>query len=242
MPQLPLRAALGARAPVLGPAYPRLESWWPIGPTVAPGLPGGAATGSPVEATQPVATQTAAGPLPENVATVVLQATPERLNGNPAVQPTVTQCTMNLHIAGSGVTMDGKPVSSDERAFARTEVAGLDDVPNDKRGVMVERRGAPATQGFQGTQPPALAGERLDPDGQRWLRSLPVAVRPLITAKRHPHIVNKLARVWDRPAALAAYMDDLLISSRPGRRGFAMEVLDELVLLQHEIAERSRRR
>ncbi len=161
-------------------------------------------------------------------------------SGNPAVQPEVTQGTMILQFAGSGVTMDGKPVSSDERAFARTEVAGLDDVPNERSSVMQDRRGAEASHGFHGTHAPSLVGERLTPDGDRWLKTLPVTVRPVITARRHPHIVNKLARVWDRPAALAAYMDELLISSRPGRRGFAMEVLEELVDLQRALQERRR--
>jgi hypothetical protein len=136
--------------------------------------------------------------------------------------------------------MDGKPVTPVEQAFARTEVAGLDDLSNGARGDMHDRRGSPGHNTFQHSAPPSLTGERLDPDGQRWLKTLPVTVRPVITAKRHAHIVNKLARVWDRPEALAAYMDELLISSRPGRRGFAMEVLEELVDLQRALQERRR--
>lgn len=151
--------------------------------------------------------------------------------------------------------MDGKPVSPKQRAFARTEVAGLDDLPrglhgggvghpeveNERRGAFKERRGVdPSPSGFHGTQPPSLTAERLERDGERWLKSLPVTVRPVITAKRHPHIVNKLAKVWDRPTALTAYMDDLLISQRPGRRGFAMEVLEELMDLQRALQDRRR--
>jgi hypothetical protein len=37
-----------------------------------------------------------------------------------------------------------------------------------------------------------------------------------------------------------AYFDELLISARPGRRGFAMEVLDELVELQRAVQEQRR--
>ncbi|HMX11638.1 MAG TPA: hypothetical protein PKE61_12090 [Burkholderiaceae bacterium] len=174
---------------------------------------------------------------------------------SPAVQPEVTQGTMKMNLENAGVMMEGKPVSPKPRAFARTEVAGLDDLPRglhggvvghpevvgERRGVFRERRGVdPSPSGFHSTHPPSLTAERLEREGERWLKSLPVTVRPVITAKRHPHIVNKLAKVWDRPAALSSYMDDLLISHRPGRRGFAMEVLEELMDLQRALQDRRR--
>lgn len=93
---------------------------------------------------------------------------------------------------------------------------------------------------FVHSAPPSLCAERLDVYGARWLQSLPVSIRPLITAKRHPHIVNKFAILWGVDEAVEAYFDDLLISSRPGRRGFAMEVLDELVELQRAVQEKQR--
>ena len=65
-----------------------------------------------------------------------------------------------------------------------------------------------------------------------------MAVRPVITARRHPHIVNKFSRIWGRSELVAGYLDELLISNRPGRRGFAMEVLEELSLLQSLVHER----
>lgn len=94
--------------------------------------------------------------------------------------------------------------------------------------------------GFVHSAFPSLSAERLDVYGARWLQSLPVSIRPLITAKRHPHIVNKFAILWGVDAAVEAYFDELLISSRPGRRGFAMEVLDELVELQRAVQEKRR--
>ncbi len=94
--------------------------------------------------------------------------------------------------------------------------------------------------GFQHSAPPLLTAERLNGYGARWLQSLPVTVRPLITAKRHPHIVNKFSILWGEDEAVDAYFDELLISARPGRRGFAMEVLDELVELQRAVQEQRR--
>ena len=94
--------------------------------------------------------------------------------------------------------------------------------------------------GFSHSVPPLLTAERLNGFGARWLQSLSVTVRPLITAKRHPHVVNKFAILWGDDEAVQAYFDELLISSRPGRRGFAMEVLDELVELQRAVLEQRR--
>ncbi len=152
--------------------------------------------------------------------------------------------------------MDSKPVPTLERAFARTEVAGLDELPTpavDEGPLtvppiahpMIERRGAAAADALRPAEPVTGPGalsvfsqQRLTPEGERWLKLLPVAVRPVITARRHPHIINKFARVWGRPDVVAAYLDELLISNRPDRRGFAMEVLEELSLLQGLLQER----
>lgn len=84
-----------------------------------------------------------------------------------------------------------------------------------------------------------IFAERLTPEGARWLRKTPVVVRPLITAKRHPHIINRLALLWGSNEDATAYLDSLVISSRPERRGFAMEVLTELCDLQRWLEEKS---
>lgn len=165
------------------------------------------------------------------------------LKGNHAVQREVTRGTMVSVLPVSGVDMEDRPASVRSRAFARTEVAGLDEPFGDRPGLAPASReegGPVGPSGFATSVLPSLTAEHLTPEGERWLKSLPVSVRPLLTAKRHPHIVNKMARLWDRRDALGAYMDELLISSRPGRRGFAMEVLEELVDLQRALQERGR--
>lgn len=182
-------------------------------------------------------------------------AAPIGNNGNPAVQLDVTRGTIGASFATSGAAMDSKPVPTLERAFARTEVAGLDELPkpvSEPQGVaatparpMIERRGQPEAGHVRPAGPVgASAGlslfsqQRLEPEADRWLKALPVAVRPVITARRHPHIVNKFSRIWGRSELVVAYLDELLISNRPGRRGFAMEVLEELSLLQSLVQER----
>ncbi|PXW97957.1 hypothetical protein C7444_10348 [Sphaerotilus hippei] len=87
---------------------------------------------------------------------------------------------------------------------------------------------------------PAAGPATLSPEGARLMQSIPISVRPLITAKRHAHIINRMALLWQDPKALRAYFDELMVSSRPGRRGFAIEVLDELLGLQNALQERQR--
>jgi hypothetical protein len=65
-----------------------------------------------------------------------------------------------------------------------------------------------------------------------WLARLPPRFQPLCTARLHPHIVNRMAELWATPEQLPAYFNELLLSPREGRRGFAFEVLTELFDLQ----------
>lgn len=71
-----------------------------------------------------------------------------------------------------------------------------------------------------------------------WLARLPPRFQPLCTARAHPHIVNRMAELWAQPERLPAYFDELLLSSREGRRGFAFDVLTELFDLQAMIHAR----
>jgi len=72
----------------------------------------------------------------------------------------------------------------------------------------------------------------LTDDAHVWLARLPPRYQPLATARRHPHIVNRLSMMWNTPAELPAFFRELMLSSRPGRDGFAFEVLTELADLQ----------
>lgn len=135
----------------------------------------------------------------------------------------VTQGTMPSSFQSMGVSMQKPDVFASRTGSSAAPLPGL-----------------PRHADFVHSAPPPLCAERLDVYGARWLQSLPVSIRPLITAKRHPHIVNKFAILWGVDEAVEAYFDDLLISARPGRRGFAIEVLDELVELQRAVQEKRR--
>jgi hypothetical protein len=156
----------------------------------------------------------------------------------PTSAQVVTQCTMFPRVQFLGVHMQ-KPAVFSARTISNTSATSLPGLSATgfANASAIHR---PQRAGFQHSVPPLLTAERLNGFGARWLQSLSVTVRPLITAKRHPHIVNKFAILWGDDDAVEAYFDELLISARPGRRGFAMEVLDELVELQRAVQEQRR--
>ncbi|MEX8517539.1 MAG: hypothetical protein AB3X44_03340 [Leptothrix sp. (in: b-proteobacteria)] len=72
---------------------------------------------------------------------------------------------------------------------------------------------------------------RLYPKASQWLIALPVETRPILTANRHPNVVNHLALIWDYPSARDAYLNELLLPANSGRHDFSIEVLDEMIQL-----------
>jgi hypothetical protein len=70
------------------------------------------------------------------------------------------------------------------------------------------------------------------------LRGIQLVVRTLAdaplhqTARRYPHVINKLALAWHRDEAFDAVIDELLFTQRPNRQGFPPGVLRELVDLR----------
>lgn len=49
-----------------------------------------------------------------------------------------------------------------------------------------------------------------------------------VTARRFPHVVNRLAAAWFSPADMTALVDSMLFNERPERQGFPVEVVAEL--------------
>lgn len=74
--------------------------------------------------------------------------------------------------------------------------------------------------------------QALTPQAHEWLARLPPRYQPLEAAQRHPHIVNRLSMLWTTPAEARAHLSELMLSNRPGREGFAFEVITELADLQ----------
>lgn len=73
----------------------------------------------------------------------------------------------------------------------------------------------------------ALTGRAID-----WLLALPPTLRPQSLSRQFPRIINALAEVWHEPEQCQAAFDKLLGNGRKGRKGFPIEVHEELVALQ----------
>ena len=70
------------------------------------------------------------------------------------------------------------------------------------------------------------------PSTARWATSLPDEVQPLALMQSLPRIANAIAHLWHDDTALRAYLDDLLVDQRGGRRGFSPEIQNELLILR----------
>ncbi len=72
----------------------------------------------------------------------------------------------------------------------------------------------------------------LSPDAVALLAQLPPRLRLPTLPGAFPHIVNRLAQVWQRPGEFERYMQELMLDSRGNRHGFPLEVVAELTALR----------
>ena len=80
--------------------------------------------------------------------------------------------------------------------------------------------------------PPDPASQVLSERAIRWLSDLPSESRPLALARDFGRIANRLADVWQDPDACLKYLDSLLFSDRPRKRGFPDQVGLEIAKLR----------
>jgi hypothetical protein len=73
--------------------------------------------------------------------------------------------------------------------------------------------------------------KRMGKHAMIWLTQLSKELRPMGTAVQFPHIINRLAGYWNKPAELEAYFESLLNSKRQNRKGFPENVNAELEAL-----------
>jgi len=65
-----------------------------------------------------------------------------------------------------------------------------------------------------------------------WVESLPSSVKPTALLRQYPRIANVFAATWEDPVALSSYIACLFLDDRGDRKGFAPDVLSELVALR----------
>ena len=117
--------------------------------------------------------------------------------------------------------MEFQPVSIDDAREA------LDALPLDVARVLESVPGY-----WPKHRRPALATDRaLTGRAMTWLGELPAKLRPQVTIDRYARVVNAIADAWADPAARAEMFDHLLNDRRIGRRGFPIEVEQEISAL-----------
>ena len=77
-------------------------------------------------------------------------------------------------------------------------------------------------------RPERACDSALNGTARRWLRRLPARRRPLRLCVAYPRVANRLAWCWVDTELSRQLLDDLLIDSRGGRRGFGAAINREL--------------
>ena len=65
-----------------------------------------------------------------------------------------------------------------------------------------------------------------------WMENLPPEVQPHAIYNRMPRIANAVAALWTRPDATKAFLGNLLVDRRGGRKGFPEDILNDINRLQ----------
>ena len=66
----------------------------------------------------------------------------------------------------------------------------------------------------------------------QWILKLPPHVQPRHLQVKYPRIANKLASLWGEPARCEPYLDELITDKRGGRKGFPLNIAQELASLR----------
>jgi hypothetical protein len=84
---------------------------------------------------------------------------------------------------------------------------------------------------WDGKRKPAPA-ETLRTATIQWILKLPQHVQPRHLQVKYPRIANRMAALWDDQTSCERFMDDLLTDKRGGRKGFPLEVAQEVASLR----------
>src|SRR5690349_3274320 len=101
-----------------------------------------------------------------------------------------------------------------------------------RNSVVRDKSASNAEQTSYNRRPVSSDDAQLCAEARRLLQRLDQRVLPIHLACRFPRVMNKIARLWYRPAHLDRYFEELLIDKRGGREGFPFAVAVELAVLK----------
>ena len=74
--------------------------------------------------------------------------------------------------------------------------------------------------------------EPLDEETVAWMMELPESARPKQLALRYARIANRICKIWKDPVKCERLLDDLMTDRRGGRKGFPLQIANELATLR----------
>lgn len=78
----------------------------------------------------------------------------------------------------------------------------------------------------------AGAAESMRTGTIQWILKLPAHVQPRFLQVKYPRVANRMAALWDDKEACERYFEDLLTDKRGGRKGFPLNVAQEIATLR----------
>ena len=74
--------------------------------------------------------------------------------------------------------------------------------------------------------------EPLSDEASAWMAELPESVRPNQLSLRYARLANRLCKAWPDRVKCERLLDDLMMDRRGGRKGFPLQVANELATLR----------
>ena len=78
----------------------------------------------------------------------------------------------------------------------------------------------------------AAAAESLRTVTIQWILKLPPHIQPRHLQVKYPRVANRIAALWGDPTGCECYLDDLLTDKRGGRKGFPLNVANEVASIR----------
>ena len=84
---------------------------------------------------------------------------------------------------------------------------------------------------WEGKRKPAAA-ESLRTVTIQWILKLPPHIQPRHLQVKYPRVANRIAALWDDWTGCESFLDDLLTDKRGGRKGFPLNVAQEIASIR----------
>jgi len=66
----------------------------------------------------------------------------------------------------------------------------------------------------------------------QWMLKLPPHIQPRHLQVKYPRVANRIAALWSEATGCESYLDDLLTDKRGGRKGFPLNVAQEIASIR----------